>query len=96
MTTGETEHSEGRRLAELRRAYPSDSTLDNLLVLLSAELDLCARLPIFAYVATTEGHDDCASMLQALADTRRAQVEQVLSALRRHLEQRPSAIEASP
>jgi hypothetical protein len=95
MTTDEVEQSEGRRLAELRRAYPSDPTLENLLSVLRSELDLCARLPIFAYEATTDGHDDCASLLRTLAATERAHVEQVLTALQRHLEQRGGGTEVS-
>jgi hypothetical protein len=95
VTTGEAEHSEGRRLAGLRRAYPSDSTLENLLTVLRAQLDLCARLPLFAYEATTEGHDECATLLERLAGNERAHVEQVLVALQRHLEQRQSAKEAT-
>jgi hypothetical protein len=94
MTAHEVKQSEGRRLAELRRAYPSDSTLENLLSVLRAELDLCARLPVFAYEATTDGHDECASLLRAIADSERANVELVLTTLQRHLEQRsrPTAV----
>ena len=95
MTTREDKPSEGRRLAELRRAYPTDSTLENLLSVLRAKLDLCARLPLYAYEATSEGHDDCASTLQGLADTERAQVEQVLAALHHHIEQRVGRNEAA-
>jgi rubrerythrin len=88
VSTEEVKQPESRRLAELRRAYPIDATLENLLSVLRSELDLCARLPIFAYEATTEGHHDCASLLRTLAGTERAHVEQVLTTLQRHLEQR--------
>jgi rubrerythrin len=95
MTADEVKPSEGRRLAELRRAHPTDSTLENLLSVLRAELDLCARLPLFAYEATTEGHDECASLLGTLAETERAHVEKVLATLQRHLEARSGRTEVS-
>lgn len=95
MTAEEAKHSEGRRLAELRRTYPSDSTLENLLTVLRAELDLCSRLPIFAYEATTEGHEDCAAMLEALAGDKRATVDQVLAMLQAQIAKRRSATEAA-
>jgi rubrerythrin len=96
MTTDAVRQSEGRRLAELRQAYPIDSTLDNLISVLRAELDLCGRLPVFAYEATTEGHVECASVLQSLADAQRGHVEQVLAALQRHLARRSGLMEVSP
>jgi hypothetical protein len=95
MTAHEVKQSEARRLDELRRAYPSDSTLENLLFVLRAELDLCARLPVFAYEATTDGHDECASLLRGLADSERANVELILATLQRHLEQRSSGTAVS-
>lgn len=95
MTTDEVKRSQGRRLAELRKGYPSDSTLENLLSVLQAELDLCARLPVFVYEATSEGDEECASLLSSLADTERAHVERVLAALQRHLERRGTRTEAS-
>jgi rubrerythrin len=95
MTTDEVKQSGGRRLAELREASPVDSTLDNLLTLLRAELDLCARLPVFIYEASTEGYEESASLFRSLADAERAQVERVLTALQRHLAQRSSRTEAS-
>jgi hypothetical protein len=95
MTTRDVKQSAGRRLAELRRGYPTDATLENLLTILRAELDLCAKLPLYAYEATTEGHEDCASLLETHADTERAHVEQILATLRDLLAQRGSRTEAS-
>jgi rubrerythrin len=95
MTTSEAKRSGGRHLAELREAYPTDSTLDNLLTLLRAELDLCARLPVFIYEAATEGHDECASLLRRLAEAERTHVEQVLAMLQQHLAKRSAPTETS-
>ena len=95
MTTDEVKKTESRRLAELRAASPADSTLDNLITLLRAELDLCARLPVFVYEATTEGHEESASLFRALADAKRAHVERVLRALQEHLAQRSGRSELS-
>src|SRR4051812_8715703 len=83
--------SQSRSLSDLRRVHPTDSTLQNLLVLLKAELDLCARLPVFEYEAATEGHDECATVLRTLADTERANVEELLTALHHHLDRRNRA-----
>lgn len=88
MTSGNQQRRERHSLAELRNAYPGDSTLENLLDLLRAELDLCARLPLCVYEATAEGHYACASMLRELTDAQRAHVELVLASLQQHLEQR--------
>ena len=96
MTTPAVKQSDGRRLAELRGASPTDSTLDNLLTLLRAELDLCARLPVFVYEASTAGHDEPASLFRTLADAERAHVERVLTALQGHLARRSSPAEVSP
>jgi hypothetical protein len=95
MTTPALKQSGGRRLAELREASPADSTLDNLLTLLRAELDLCARLPVFIYEASTEGHEEAASLFRSLADTERTQIERVLTTLQRYIAQRSSRTEAS-
>jgi rubrerythrin len=88
MTKPEVKPSPGRSLTDLRRTHPTDSTLENLLAILRAELDLCARLPVFEYEATAGGYDDCASLLRRLAETERVHVDDILSTLRRHLDQR--------
>src|SRR5215217_7139360 len=72
VSAPETKPSQTRSLSDLRRVHPTDSTLQNLLTLLKAELDLCARLPVFEYEAATEGHDECAGVLRRVADAERA------------------------
>jgi hypothetical protein len=91
VSTPEPRTSPSRSLSDLRRVHPTDSTLQNLLSLLKAELDLCARLPVFEYEAATEGHDECATVLRHLGDVERANVEELLGALQRHLDRRNSA-----
>jgi hypothetical protein len=88
MTTPEVKPSPGRSLTDLRRTHPTDSTLENLLAVLRAELDLCARLPVSEYEATSEGYDESATLFHSLAAAERAHVEEILSTLRRHLDQR--------
>jgi hypothetical protein len=75
-----------RRLNELRRAHPADATLQNLLTVLGAKLELSARLPIFEYEAASEGHDDCATAFEALGTAERAHVNELLKVLRVHLD----------
>jgi hypothetical protein len=81
------EASPSRRLADLRRAQPVDSTLQNLLALLTTKLDLCARLPVFEWEAESEGHDGCATALRAFAEAERRSCHDVIDCLRLHLEQ---------
>jgi len=88
MNGSEVKTSAGRSLSDLRRVHPTDSTLQNLLTLLKAELDLCARLPVFEYEAAAEGHDECATMLHSLGELERANVEELLKTLQRHLDRR--------
>jgi hypothetical protein len=78
--------STAQRLAELRRAHPHDATLQNLLALLTAKLDLSARLPVFEYEADSEGFSDAASFLSALASAERESLEEILASLRQHLD----------
>jgi hypothetical protein len=79
-----------RRLSDLRRAQPADSTMQNLLVLLSAKLELCARLPVYEYEAGSEGHPACAETFHKLADVERESFNQLLGCLQHHLESRPA------
>ena len=51
------------------RGDPGDATLQNLLGVLTAKLDLCARLPVFAFEAGNAGHESCALAFRQLADT---------------------------
>ena len=75
-----------QRLAELRSAQPCDTTLQNLLAILNAKLDLSARLPVFEYEADSEGFSDTASFLSSLASAERDSLQDVLTSLRQHLE----------
>jgi hypothetical protein len=78
--------STAQRLAELRRAHPHDATLQNLLAVITAKLDLSARLPVFEYEADSEGFSDTASFMSALASAERESLQDVLASLRKHLD----------
>ena len=81
------EQSEGsRRLSSLRRRTPADTTLENLLSLLSTKLDLCSRLPVCEWQAADEGHRECASAFHEFAEAERRSCAEVLECLRGHLE----------
>jgi len=75
-----------QRLAELRRAHAYDATLQNLLAVLTAKLDLSTRLPVYEYEADSEGFSETASFLSALASAERESVQEILSSLRQHLD----------
>jgi hypothetical protein len=75
-----------QRLAELRSAQPCDTTLQNLLSILNAKLDLSARLPVYEYEADSEGFQEAASFMSALASAERESVHEVLRSLRTHLD----------
>jgi hypothetical protein len=74
------------RLAELRRAHPYDATLQNLLAVLTAKLELSTRLPVYEYEADSEGFSDTASFLSAVASAERESVQEILGSLRQHLD----------
>jgi hypothetical protein len=76
----------GRRLSDLARVHPADRTLQNLLGTLSAKLELCSRLPIFEYEASSEGHTVCATAFQDLAAIERQSFNDLLLCLRQHLD----------
>jgi len=78
--------STAQRLAELRSAQPCDTTLQNLLNILTAKLDLSARLPVFEYEADSEGFPEAASFISALASAERESVHDVIRSLRQHLD----------
>ena len=78
--------STAQRLAELRSAQPCDTTLQNLLSILTAKLDLSARLPVFEYEADSEGFREVASFMSALASAERESVQDVVRSLRVHLD----------
>jgi len=91
MTTSDVKPPGSRSLSQLRRTHPTDSTLENLISVLRMELELCARLPVFEYEATTEGHDETAGLLRKLAEAERSHVDEVLRELQRHLNARNAA-----
>jgi hypothetical protein len=74
-----------RRLEELRRGYPTDATLQNLLTVVSGQLQLCARLPVYEYEAASDAHEQSAAVFRALAIAEQSHVEDLLVALRHHL-----------
>ena len=78
--------STAQRLAELRSAQPCDTTLQNLLSILTAKLDLSARLPVFEYEADSEGFTEAASFMSALASAERESVQDVVRSLKLHLD----------
>jgi hypothetical protein len=78
--------STAQRLAELRSAQPCDTTLQNLISILTAKLDLSARLPVFEYEADSEGFPEAASFMSALASAERESVQDVVRSLRLHLD----------
>jgi hypothetical protein len=84
-----------QRLADLREAQPADASLRNLLGVLTAKLDLCSRLPVFEWEATSAGDAQCASAFRRLAESERRSCAEVLDCLQDHLERRASVPEAS-
>lgn len=78
--------STAQRLAELRSAQPCDTTLQNLVSVLTAKLELSARLPVYEYEADSEGFPEAASFMSALASAERESVKEVIRSLRQHLE----------
>lgn len=75
-----------RRLNDLRATMPADHTLQNLLGVLNAKLELCSKLPIYEYEAASQGHSHCVAAFQRLADQERSSFDEVLAALRAHLD----------
>lgn len=74
-------------LAELRQSQPGDTTLQNLLHVLSGKLELCGRLPIFEYEAGIEGHRTCAAAFQELAAIEHESFNALVVCLRGHLDE---------
>jgi hypothetical protein len=79
--------SPGKSLTDMARAHPADRTLQNLLGALSATLELCGRLPVYQYEATTDGHAACATAFAALAVAERESCNALLACLQRHLDE---------
>lgn len=86
MAEAPRQTSTAQRLAALRRAHPADATLQNLLSILTAKLDLSTRLPVFEYEADSDGFAETASFLSALASAERESVQDVLASLRQHID----------
>jgi hypothetical protein len=75
------------RLSDLKAAVPADRTLQNLLGLVSAKLDVCSRLPIFEYEAENEGHETSAAVFREIAEQERRSFSNLLACLRLHLDE---------
>jgi hypothetical protein len=84
------------RLSDLRRAQPADSTMRNLLVLLTAKLEPCAQLPVYEYEAATAGHPACAEAFSRLAEVERQSFNELLGCLRGHIDASPQEEERPP
>ena len=84
-----------RRLSELRAALPGDHTLQNLLVILNAKLDLCAKLPVYEYEAATQGHAYCVAAFRRLIESERESFDDIVQTLRVHLDHSTAAKEAA-
>jgi hypothetical protein len=77
----------GTSISDLRDAHPADATLQNLLGVLSAKLELCSRLPIYAYEAGNEGYERCATAFRRLAEVERRSFDDILETLHVHLDE---------
>jgi hypothetical protein len=89
----------GTSISDLRGAQPADATLQNLLGVLSAKLELCSRLPIYEYEAGNEGHELPAAAFRRLAEIERQSFNELLECLHRHLDDtagQPREVEAPP
>jgi hypothetical protein len=83
----DSDHSNAvRRLNELRATMPADHTLQNLLGVLNAKLELCSKLPIYEYEAVSQGHTHCVRAFQLLAERERSSFDEILATLRVHLD----------
>jgi hypothetical protein len=78
-----------RRIGDLRRRQPADTTLRNLLGLLDAKLDLCATLPVYEWEAGREGHARSAETFHTLAELERRSCNRVIEELRHYLDDVP-------
>jgi len=82
------ESATARRLADLQVAQPADASLRNLLGVVTAKLDLCARLPVLEWEASSAGDAACATAFQRLAEAERRSCADALDFLHDHLERR--------
>ncbi len=74
-----------RRFSDLQAGLAADTTLRNMLALLVQKLETNAKLPLFSYEAAQEGFDDCAELFDRLAVGERAQIDELVHGLQRHL-----------
>lgn len=74
-----------RRFSDLQAGLAADATLRNMLGLLDQKLETNAKLPLFSYEAAQEGFDDCAQLFDRLAAAERAQIDELVQGLARHL-----------
>jgi hypothetical protein len=84
-----------RRLTDLRATMPADHTLQNLLGVLNAKLELCSKLPIYEYEAASQGHMHCVVAFKRLAEVERESFDEILKTLRVHLDQTTAAKEVA-
>lgn len=89
-----TVHVVGISINDLRGGQSGDATLQNLLDVLGAKLELCSRLPICAYEADNEGHEQCATAFRRLAEVERRSFDDLLGTLHRHLDAASSTPDA--
>lgn len=68
--------------------YSGDRTLENLLRVLIAKFDLCARLPVYEYEAASEGHPGGATTFHRLSEDEREAIDALLQRLHEHLHAR--------
>jgi hypothetical protein len=82
-----TESTAARVLSDLRAAQPADPTLQDLVRVVSAKLELCSRLPVVEYEAARAGYRSSATALHDLALVERQSLNELLMCLRNHLEE---------
>jgi hypothetical protein len=75
------------RLCDLAAAGPGDATLHNFLHVLTAKLELAARLAVLEYEATAAGHETAARAFRRLAVSERRVCEDLLRSFRLHLDE---------
>jgi hypothetical protein len=73
------------RLSDLQRSHAADATLKNLLSTLTGQIQTCAKLAVFEYEASNEGHQALALAFRELGEVERASFNTLLEYLRRHL-----------
>ena len=96
MIGSDAQSQAARRLTELQLAYPADASLRNLLGVLTTKLELCSRLPVYAWEAGHDGHDELAGSFQRLAEAERVSTGLILDELRSLLQDwaQPTEVEA--